>query len=213
MPPCDRPHNGAPPTTRFLTTLLASSWGFAAAYTLFHALLISHDLRLFSASLVPLITVWATLERKRWGRLALLGLSATALGLFAALLGFVAQEFTRLQPDEQTPERFAALLLACFDHRAGIALTLLALALATGFWMRQPTVVAEFERGKKATLAAGQRAIALCLVAFWSVSLLLTPTSRRPAEKSKTPQRVTKSARQKPAPARRTAPTKPASRS
>ncbi|MCS6776497.1 MAG: hypothetical protein RMJ43_05695 [Chloroherpetonaceae bacterium] len=212
MSQSDRTLNGAPSTTRFFTTLLASGWGFAAAYALFHALLISHDLRLFTASLVPLMAVWATLERKRWGRLALLGMSATALGLFVALLGSVAQVFTRLKPEEQTAERFSVLVLAYFDQRAEIALTLLALALMTGFWMRRPTVVAEFERGKKATLAAGQRAIALCLVAFWGVSLLLAPASR-PVEKPKTPRRITTPSRPKPAQPRRPAPTKLAPRS
>lgn len=180
--PNPAPH-GTPPSSHLLTTLLACAWGLASAYTLFHALINTHDPRLFLASLIPLVAVWATLERKRWGRLALLGLSATAMGLFAALLGSVAKTMGQLKLAEQHSGKFMELILAYFDNRAEIALSVFVLALTTGLWLRRPAVVAEFERGKKATLAVAQRAIAMSLVAFWGVTVLLSSPTQKQGEK------------------------------
>jgi hypothetical protein len=163
-----------------LTTVIACGWGLASAFTLFHALIIKPEARLFMAALVPLVAVWATLERKRWGRLALLGLSATALGLFAALFGRVASTLSAMPPSQQTAEQFMNMVFGHFDDRPEIALSLFALALTTGIWMRRPVVIAEFERGKKATLMVAQRAIALSLVGFWGVTVLLgSPTETK----------------------------------
>jgi hypothetical protein len=53
----------------------------------------------------------------------------------------------------------------------------LILAATTGFWMRLPAVVAEFERGKRATLARAQRAIAYSLVGCWAITVMLTSFS------------------------------------
>ena len=65
--------HGSTQTPRLSTTLLALAWGITSAYILFYSLLISHNIRPCLAALVPLVITWATLERKRWGRLALLG--------------------------------------------------------------------------------------------------------------------------------------------
>jgi hypothetical protein len=182
-----------------LTTLLACGWGLASAYTLLHSLLITHNAQPCLAALVPLVAVWATLERKRWGRLALLGLSATALGLFVTLTGLVAASASKLPEAEHNFARYTEIALGYFNHRPEIALTVLGLALTTGFWMRRPVVVAEFERGKRATLAVAQKAIAMSLVGFWGVTVLLAPLpgQKDNAQKEKKPE-ITKP--DKPAP-------------
>jgi hypothetical protein len=175
------PNSGSsstPASTRLLTTLLASGWGLASAYTLFHSLIVRPDARLCFAALVPLVIVWATLERKRWGRLALLGLSATALGMFVSLLGTVAA--TANDVPNPSLSTYAQIALGHFGNKPEIALCVLGLAMMTGVWLRRPLVVAEFERGKRATLAVAQKAIAMSLVVFWGVTVLLSP---QPAEK------------------------------
>jgi hypothetical protein len=181
--------SSVPASTRLLTTLLASGWGLASAYTLFHSLLVAPDARLCFAALVPLIVVWATLERKRWGRLALLGLSATALGMFVSLLGLVAATgHNTLLPAEQNLSNYFQIALRYFGDSQEIALTVLGLAMMSGVWMRKPLVVAEFERGKRSTLAVAQKAIAMSLVAFWGVTVLLLPPSvDKTAAKKATP--------------------------
>jgi hypothetical protein len=140
---------------------------------------------------VPLITVWAVLERKRWGRLALLGLSATALGLFAYTLGGVAASASDWPPAEQNLAKYVEMTLNSFGDKQEIALIVLGLALSTGFWMRRPAVVAEFERGKRATLAVAQKAIAMSLVAFWGITVLLVPGATESMTK-KTPSNAAK---------------------
>src|SRR5262245_51587167 len=137
-----------PPSTRLLTTLLASGWGLASAYTLFHSLIVLPDARLCFAALVPLVVVWATLERKRWGRLALLGLSATALGMFASLLGLVAATASKdTSITNPSLSAYVQVALGHFGNKQEVALCVLGLAMMTGVWMRRPLVVAEFERG------------------------------------------------------------------
>lgn len=168
--------NGTPTSARLLTTLLASCWGLSSAYILFHALLVTHDPRPCFAALVPLVIVWATLERKRWGRLALLGLSATALGLFVAAVGFIAAVGDRwLHPAERNLANYAKIALNLYSADPMTALTVLVLAATTGLWLRRPIVIAEFERGKRATLAAAQRAIAMLLVSCWGMTVIFTP--------------------------------------
>lgn len=166
---------GTSATTRLWTTMLACGWGLASAYTLFHSFLVTHDTRLTVAAIVPLITVWAVLERKRWGRLALLGLSATALGLLLFMLGGATNSMTTLPEAEKNLAGYMDIALSSFGNNPQIALIVFVLALSTGYWMRRPAVVAEFERGKRSTLAVAQKAIAMSLVAFWGVTVLLVP--------------------------------------
>jgi hypothetical protein len=53
------------------------------------------------------------------------------------------------------------------------------LAITTGFWMRLPAVVAEFERGKRVALARAQKAIAFSLVACWAVTVLVSTSTMK----------------------------------
>lgn len=175
---------GTSASTRFWTTVLACGWGLASAYILFYSLLNNGSTRLIVGALVPLVTVWAVLERKRWGRLALLGLSATALGLFLYTLGGVAASTWNLPASERSLAHIVENTLSSFGDKSEIALIVLVLALSTGYWMRRPAVVAEFEKGKRATLAVAQKAIAMSLVAFWGVTVLLVPGAPENTKKS-----------------------------
>jgi hypothetical protein len=165
--------NGTGIPARLTTTLLASGWGLVSAYILFSSLLINHSARSCYAALAPLIAVWATLERKRWGRLALLGLSATALGLSIAGIG---RAFALASAQgERSLFYYLGTATQWFSLNPAANLALLLLAAMTGFWMCRPDVVAEFERGKKATLAVAQRMIALSLVGGWGLFVLFAP--------------------------------------
>jgi len=191
---------GTPASSRMLTTLLAGGWGLSSAYIMFHSLLVSHDAKPALASFVPLVIVWAVLERKRWGRLAMLGLSSTALGLFVAGLGYVAAHGSQvLLPAERDFSHYSQLVIRMYSGAPRATYMTLILAATTGFWMRVPAVVAEFERGKRVALARAQRAIAFSLVACWAGTVLLTTStlktpvslaqSRRKAHGSRLPSR------------------------
>ena len=162
---------------RFSTTLLALCWGITSAYILFYSLLVSHNVRPCLAALAPLIITWATLERKRWGRLALLGLSGVALGLFVGTIGLAASIVHATLPvAQQTPLRCLEMALGFFGEKNSLAGGIIVgLAAMTGFYLRRPDVAAEFERGKKQTMATAQKVIAAVLVGCWSLTFLSTP--------------------------------------
>ena len=168
---------GSTPAPRLSTTLLALSWGITSAYILFYSLLVSHNIRPCLAALVPLVITWATLERKRWGRLALLGLSGVALGLFVGTLGLSASlVHATLPAAQQTPMRCLDMALGFFGEKSSLAGgVIIALAAMTGFYLRRPDVAAEFERGKKQTMAMAQKGIAAVLVGSWGLTFLGTP--------------------------------------
>ncbi len=167
---------------RFTTTLIACAWGLASAYLLFYSLLIKSDMRLFLCSLLPLVAVWATIERKRWGRLSLLGLSSAYLGFTASAVGSAIS----IQPKVlQTGFvgfnlLFHEVLNDTFGGQPQIAFAILILSAMTTFWMCLPNVRTEYERGKNAKIAIAQRAIAMTIVGCWGITFLL-PTGM-PAE-------------------------------
>ncbi len=154
---------GALPNAHPLTTLLAVGWGLLASYQLLMALLITHSVRFLLVTPLVLVMVWATLERKRWGRLALLGISVTALAGYA-----VGAEVAHAVGAE---EGQAALALVSDSNP--VAVLSLLLAACTAIWMCMPAVVREFEQGKRPVLRAGQRGIAVALVAVWGLTLML----------------------------------------
>lgn len=204
------PNSSIPGHVRFTTTLIAGAWGLASAYTLFYSLLVKPDMRLFLCALLPLVAVWATIERKRWGRLALLGLSSASLGFFAAAIGnAIASNLPAIQSGKFG---FNALLADVTRHiveigfkdQPQIAFAVLVLAAMTAFWMCLPNVRTEYERGKNAKLAIAQRAIAMTVVACWGITFLL-PTETPPQQPNKKPAAVKSSKAQR-------KPVKPASK-
>lgn len=145
------------------TTLFAISWGLLAAYQLVHGVLVTHSVRFMVVGPMALLMVWATLERKRWGRIALLGMSVTVL--VVCLVGARLADVTGAEGLHATLNFFAAC-------PGGLGAMLL-LAVWTVFWMRRSAIVAEFEQGKRTGLRTGQRAIALTLVGLWALMLIL----------------------------------------
>lgn len=163
------------PNTRRLTNLLASGWGLFSAYVFFQSLLVTHDTRLCCVGLVPLVVVWATLERKRWGRLALLGLSATTLGIFSVVVAYLASFGVRIHPSPSSIASDVRLALHIFTNNPNLALIVLALSMTTGMWLCRREVIAEFDHGKRKSLAIAQHAIAFCLVGCWGITVVLSP--------------------------------------
>ena len=173
------PNHGAPgPRANSMTTMLASCWGLVSAYVLCAAIMagIAPKAMAFTifATLVPLVAVWATIERKRWGRLALFGLSATAIGLFIAAFGLVAA----FQANGRSAEDLEVYLPHFVDRSVFGALVLV--AVINAYWLRRPAVIAEFEFQKRSGLAIAQRVIATSLVGCWGMTMILTPYISNP---------------------------------
>lgn len=145
------------------TTFFAVTWGLLAAYQLLHGVFVTHSVRFMVVGPMALLTVWATLERKRWGRLALLGMSVTVL--IVCLVG------ARLAPVTGSDGLQASINF--FAASPGGVGAMLLLATWTVFWMRRSAIVAEFEQGKRTGLRAGQLAIALTLVGLWALMLIV----------------------------------------
>lgn len=179
--------SGPPARSRRLTTLLACCWGLFSAHLLLHSLLITPNARLCLVALLPLLSVWATLERKRWGRLALLGLSLTTLALFLVTALFTAVSGSPLGQFAEIVSDYFRVAFPLYARSGFAAWGMLALAALTGAWLSRGVVVAEFNRGKHALLAPGQRFIAFCLVALWSLLILLSPGSAGAAGNPPTP--------------------------
>jgi len=157
-----------------MTTLLASGWGLLSAQLLFttHLSPLGFNTKfLFSfAALLPLIAVWATIERKRWGRLALVGLSTTAIVLFVVAIAVYAGSHSQ---DPSLPGWLPREVqkLPFFDSPFATG-ALMLLAAANSYWLRRPHVVAEFEQNKRPALAFAQRLIAASLVVCWCLTMI-----------------------------------------
>lgn len=145
------------------TTFFAIGWGLLASYQLLNGLLVTHSVRFMVVGPMALLMVWATLERKRWGRLALLGMSLTVL--FVCLVGARLADAIGVVGLHATLDFFAS-------SPGGLGAMLL-LAAWTVFWMHRSVIVAEFEQGKRTGLGTGQRVIALTLVGLWALMLIL----------------------------------------
>ena len=156
------------------TTFFAAGWGLLASYQLLHGLLVTHSLRFMVVGPMGLLMVWATLERKRWGRLALLGMSLTVL--VVCLAGAQLADAVGADGLHVTHDFFAA-------SPGGLGAMLL-LAIWTVFWLHRSAVVAEFEQDKRAGLRTGQRVIAATLVGLWALMLIL-PSIASPRNRQK----------------------------
>ena len=167
---------GTSPFAVRCTTLLACLWGSAAAYILCHSLIVTHNKRYTVAALVSLITVWATLERKRWGRMALIGVSVTTIGIF----GFFVSAFSAFpgssQPSQvRTLHKAVAQVAAYYGISLPVVFGFLLLAVVSSLWLCRAEVVTEFEQHKRPVLVSGQRVIATALIACWGAAIALNP--------------------------------------
>ena len=165
----------SPFTTR-CTTLLACLWGAAAAYILCHSLIVTHNKRYTIAAIVSLITVWATLERKRWGRMALIGLSVTTMGMFRVLRQRVFCVFRFFSaPEVRYTAQCSMKVADYYGISIPVTFGLLLLAVVSSLWLCRAEVVAEFNQHKRAVLVSGQRVIAITLVVCWGAAIALNP--------------------------------------
>ena len=158
-----------------LTNAIACLWGAAAAYLLWHSLIITHNARFSAAASASLAAVWATLERKRWGRLAMMGLSITTVGAFAFLMGAFGAFGKESLPQVQMLGSALRSLARMYGFSVPAVIGLVALAAATGLWMLHPAVSAEFNHNKKLSLAGAQRGIAVGLVCCWAAAIAQMP--------------------------------------
>jgi hypothetical protein len=136
---------------------------------------VSHQMRYGLGAPIPLFIVWATLERKRWGRLALVVISLTAVAMFigVAFLAF-GLNVGVITGHQGSPAALLAWLKNFYAQDTTTVAIVIGLAAATGFWMCRAAVVEEFERGKKNALALGQWAIAVVLAASYTAMLFFS---------------------------------------
>jgi hypothetical protein len=181
--------------TRVITTLLCCSWGYSFAYAFFRCVLDKSPLLVCLAAALPLLAVWASLERKRWGRLVVLGLSLLAQTMFLTILGLLmfSHEAPGISGDKSLFDclRFG---LYEFGESPDAALTVLLLSAASAIWFCTPWARAEYETRKQPYLSPGQRAIAFTVVSLWTITMINSPTvleRRAPNLPFRTPRRLT----------------------
>jgi hypothetical protein len=154
-----------------MTTLLTCGWGLVAFHIFFEGILVRHTPVAALAALLPLIAVWATLERKRWGRLALLGMSMVSPAVFVILFA-LAPLWLHAHSLASGLQLGLRLTVLPYGSPTTAGLVLL-LSAASGIWLRRRAVIAEFDRGKRAALANAQRHIAAFLVVVWGAMLAM----------------------------------------
>jgi hypothetical protein len=179
---------------RGFTTFLCCAWGYSFAYSFFRCVLDRCGLMVCLAAALPLVAVWASLERKRWGRLALIGLSLLAQALFGVILAIlIFSHHVWIDPAERHFFGYVKYALRLFGETPETTLTLLLLSAATAIWLFMPWARAEYIQRKKRYLTPGQRVIAVSIVALWGLTMIATPTPpeiRFPDTPLKTPRRL-----------------------
>lgn len=180
---------------RGVTTLLCCGWGYSFAYSFFRCILDGSGPLACLAAVLPLVGVWASLERKRWGRLILIGQSLLALVMFMMIMYMLA--FSHQVSVDPAQRHFLGYLnysLHLFGETPQTTLAVLLLSAATAIWFGIPLVRAEYEQCKKPFLTPGQRVIAAAMISLWGITMIATPTrseNRSPDMPLKTPRRLT----------------------
>ena len=163
-------------TTRMVTTFLCCGWGYSFSYSFFRSLLVRPNLLVGMAAALPLGIVWAALERKRWGRLALLSLSVLAITLFFLMFfALLSSEHAAGQAGRLAVATCFMRTLELFTEAPTMSFVILCLAGLTAAWLLMPQVRFEFEKGKSKVVSMAQSVIALTLIAVWGVSMILNP--------------------------------------
>ena len=164
--------------SRGVTTLLCCGWGYSFAYSFFQCILENSSPMVLLAAALPLLAVWAALERKRWGRLALIGLSLLAPGLFALML--IALAYSNevwIRPSDRHLFGYIDTALRLFSDSPSTTIGVLVLAAATAIWLCIPIVRDEYIKKKKPFLTPGQRVIAASIISIWGITMIATPTT------------------------------------
>jgi hypothetical protein len=183
------------PWARSFTTALCCAWGYSFAYSFFRCIQDRSGLLVCMAAVLPLAAVWAALERKRWGRLVLIGQSLLAQALFAIMLSTLACSHPAwIDPTERHFLGYVRHTLHLFGETRATTMGILLLSAASSVWFCMPWVRREFESRKKPFLTPGQRLIAVTVVSVWCVTMVASPTrpeSRSPDMPLKAARRLT----------------------
>jgi hypothetical protein len=137
----------------------------------------------FLALLTLLVVAWSVLERKRWGRIALLGIAGIKfVDISMALICLLA--LGHLGFDMHMHGVWCPLLVYSSHYgQMSVAIafrTLLgcgSLTVVTVLWLLHPDVKAEFNERKQFRTRRAQFAIALFLVTLWACGQLLAGIS------------------------------------
>ncbi len=184
-PPPPVAAKAVPASVRRITTTLVALWGLLSAYALAYGAIVETDLRTILASIVPLAAVWAAMDRKRWGRMTLVFVSAIACIGYVITLMYVAATGRGWMDGEFTLANCASMALReMWNDYPEAGIVGLGLAAFSLFWMFRRTVLQEFSKGKQIKLSPGQRVIAIVLAFLWLYTMLfsqLAPVPRMPA--------------------------------
>lgn len=162
---------------RALTTMLCCGWGFSFAYSFFRCVSDKSSMLVCAAAVLPLTAVWAALERKRWGRLVLQVLSLLAQALFGIMLVMLmVTDRVYVAPGDRHLWGYLLYTIRLFAETPSTTLAILLLSATTSIWFTMPWVRKDYEVGKKVVLTPGQRIIAASVVAFWGLTMSVTPT-------------------------------------
>ena len=163
--------------SRGVTTLLCCGWGYSFAYSFFQCIIENSGPLVLLAAALPLVVVWAALERKRWGRLALIGLSLLAHAIFALMMVDLAYSNEVAIPlsDRHIFGYFDAAL-RLFSDTPTTTIGVLILSAFTAIWLCIPIVRDEYTKKKKPFLTPGQRIIAATVISIWGITMIATPT-------------------------------------
>lgn len=160
---------------RITTTAIIICWGLLSACALAYNLLIEFDLRTTLVAIVPLAAVWASLDRKRWGRMTLLFVSAIAwVGYIVALLFTLVTGNDWMDGGVSLSNCVYMALRMMWNDYPPSGFVGLGLAAVTIYWMLRPEIVLEFGKGKQLKLSPGQRVIAILLAFCWTYAMLFT---------------------------------------
>ncbi|HLJ57896.1 MAG TPA: hypothetical protein VKT77_22855 [Chthonomonadaceae bacterium] len=162
--------------TRVMTSLLCCIWGFTFGATFFECILDACGPLALFAAILPLVSIWAALERKRWARMVLMTLSALAIALFAIMAVWIACSDQGLPgAADRDLQGFLLYALNHFSVTPGSALWILVLSATTLIWLCLPWVREEFASMKDPSLTPGHLLIAGWIVVFWGATMIATP--------------------------------------
>lgn len=155
------------------TDLIASAWIAASVYTLLLICIPSGPLILndLLVTLIPLITACAALERWRWSRGAMLGMSVVILlDLTCAAVRVGMAENGPVMSAVRLPVLWATVLSG-FNGDVAYGALVAALAGLTTLWMARPAVKQEFDYRKRVATRRSQVVIAALFVLVYSSGL------------------------------------------
>jgi hypothetical protein len=162
------------------TDSLISAWVVICIYGLLLMLLPSVDLNTgdLLITLVPMAAACAALQRWRWSRNALMGISA----LILCDAGCAAMRLARVHdspfPKMLVHPKLWQVVLSGFSGTPWFGAGVVTLAVVTMLWLPRPSVRATFEYRKRAKTRRCQLGIAAVLIAAYCCGLSVSGLSR-----------------------------------